>query len=277
MQSQFRYCFNTSTVQGQKLTLVEEIELAAAAGYDAIEPWIGELDIYVANGGSLPDLKRLIEDHGLTVEGAIGFFEWIVDDDKARAAGLAEARRNMEMLAQIDGKHIAAPPWGAHEQSGIDLFKAAERYRALLEIGDETGVVPMVEVWGFSKSLNRLGEAALIAAESGHSKACILCDVYHLYKGGSPVSALSLLNGAALPVFHVNDYPAIAPSAIQDADRVYPGDGIAPLADIFRTLRAIGFDGYLSLELFNKDYYEQDAVLVARTGLEKLRAVVEGL
>ena len=277
MSSTFRYCFNTSTVQGQKLTLVEEIELAARAGYQGIEPWIGEIDAYMAQGGSLPDLKQRIEDAGLTVEGAIGFFDWIVDDDAARAAGFAEAARNMELLAAIGGRRIAAPPMGSMDKTDLNLFKAAERYRALLELGDETGVTPMVEVWGFSKSLNRLGEAALIAAESGHPKACILCDVYHLYKGGSPTGALRLLNGAALPVFHVNDYPAIAPADIVDADRVYPGDGIAPLAAILGTLRDIGFDGHLSLELFNKDYYAQDALTVARTGLEKLRAVVEGL
>jgi len=200
-----------------------------------------------------------------------------VDDDTARAAGLAEAERNMQLLAQIGGRRIAAPPMGAIDRSDLDLFKAAERYRALLELGDKTGVVPMVEVWGFSKCLNRLGEAAFIASESGHPSACILCDVYHLYKGGSPVSALRVLNGAALPVFHVNDYPAITPAEIQDADRVYPGDGIAPLTTILRTLGEIGFHGHLSLELFNKEYYAQDALTVARTGLEKLRAVVEGL
>jgi sugar phosphate isomerase/epimerase len=272
----FRYCLNTSTIRGQKLPLIEEIEIAAKAGYQAIEPWIRELDDYVQGGGSLKDLDRRIRDNGLTVESAIGFFEWIVDDDARRAKGLEEARRNMDMLAEIGGKRVAAPPFGATEQTDMDLLKAAERYRALLEIGEQTGVVPEVEVWGFSKTLNRLGEAALIAIESGHLQACILADVYHLHKGGSPASGLRQLNGAMLHVFHVNDYPADPPrETITDADRVYPGDGVAPLTAIFRDLRETGFTGALSLELFNKTYYQQDALTVAKTGLEKLRAVVE--
>jgi sugar phosphate isomerase/epimerase len=278
----FRYCLNTSTIRGQKLSLVDEIEIAAAAGYNGIEPWIDEIDAYVAGGGSLADLDRRLRDHGLAVEGAIGFFEWIVDDDARRSRGLDEAKRNMDLLARIGGKRLAAPPWGAHSdalmegRAPIDLLAAAERYRTLLEIGDEWGVVPQVEVWGFSRTLSRLCEAALVAVEAGHPDACILADVYHLHKGGSPVEGLRALNGTnALHVFHVNDYPADPPrETIGDGDRVFPGDGVAPLGTIFRTLRDIGFRGALSLELFNPEYYQRDAGNVARTGLEKLRAAV---
>ena len=75
--------------------------------------------------------------------------------------------------------------------------------------------------------------------------------------------------------YHVNDYPAQPPRGqITDAQRVYPGDGVAPLGDIFRMLREIGFRGALSLELFNRDYWRHEPAVVARTGLEKMRAVV---
>ena len=53
----FRYCFNTSTIRGQKLTLEEEIDIAAEAGYQAIEPWIGEIEAHLRNGGTLVDVK----------------------------------------------------------------------------------------------------------------------------------------------------------------------------------------------------------------------------
>ena len=36
----FRYCFNTSTIRGQKLSLDKEITVTAEAGYSAIEPWV---------------------------------------------------------------------------------------------------------------------------------------------------------------------------------------------------------------------------------------------
>jgi sugar phosphate isomerase/epimerase len=105
----------------------------------------------------------------------------------------------------------------------------------------------------------------------------LLLDVFHLYKGGSTHTGLRLLNGRQLPVFHVNDYPANPPcERITDADRVYPGDGIAPLREIFTMLRDIGAKPFLSLELFNADYYQQDPMTVLTTGLRKMRAAVEG-
>jgi 2-keto-myo-inositol isomerase len=269
----FRYCLNTSTLQGQKLDLVEIVEIAAKAGYQAIEPWVTELDRYAKAGGGLRDLSRRIHDRGLTVAGAIAFFEWGVDDPARRRAGLEEARRAMELVQKLGGTRIAAPPAGM--TPGLDLLRAAERYRTLLELGDRLGVVPQVEFWGFSRALGRLGQAALVALESGHPRACILADVYHLYKGGSASRGLRLLSKDALHVLHFNDYPADPPrAAIADASRVYPGDGVAPLGDTVRDLRHIGFGGVLSLELFNRSYWKQDPLVVARTGLAKMRTVV---
>lgn len=272
----FRYCLNTSTLRGQKLSLPELVDVAARAGYHALEPWINEIEAYVAAGGSLADLQKRIVDSGLTVESAIGFAEWIVDDDARRAAGLEVARRDMDLVRQIGGHRIAAPAAGAVDVTNLDYLKAADRYRALLELGDSFGVVPQVEVWGFSKTLNRLGQAMLVAIESGHPRACVLPDVYHLHKGGSDFAGLKLLGGTAIHVFHVNDYPADTPrEALEDRDRVYPGDGAAPWQTILETLRDIDFNGCLSIELFNPQYWKEDPAVVARTALGKLRHLVD--
>jgi len=269
----FGYCLNTSTIDGQKLSIVEKVEIAAKAGYQAIEPWIRELDQHVKGGGNLQDLGKRMRDSGLTVPSAIGFAEWIVDEETKRKKGMEEAKRDMDIVQQIGGQRLAAPPAGAISQSNLNLFKAAERYRALLDLGDQMGIVAELELWGFSKALSRLGEVAMVAIESGHPKACILLDIYHLYKGGSEFHGLKFLSGSFLGVVHCNDYPATPPrAAITDPARVYPGDGVAPLKDILRDLRSIGFRGFLSLELFNRDYWSQDPLQVARTGLEKMKA-----
>jgi 2-keto-myo-inositol isomerase len=271
----FRYGLNTATLMGQKLSIVEEVEIAGRAGYQALEPWVRELDKFVKDGGNLKELGKRIADRGLSVESAIDFFEWIVDDDSKRKKELENARRSMDMVRQIGGTRIAAPPSGATNRSDIPLLTVAQRYRSLLDIGTEIGVVPQLEVWGFSKTLSRLGEAACVAIESGHKDACILADVYHLYKGGSGFTGINQLNGSAMHVLHMNDYPSDPPrAAITDAHRLYPGEGVAPLKTFLRDLRNIGFRGVLSLELFNREYWKRDALAVARTGLEKMKAVV---
>jgi sugar phosphate isomerase/epimerase len=180
----------------------------------------------------------------------------------------------MDLVQQIGGKRLAAPAAGATDVTNIDYLKVAERYRALLALGDHFGIVPQVEVWGFSKTLTRLGQATMVAIESKHPKACVLADVYHLYKGGSDFTGLSLLSASSMHVCHLNDYPAKPPrDVIADKDRVYPGDGVAPLVDILQTLHNIGFNGHLSIELFNPTYWSQDPHEVARTALTKLKAL----
>jgi sugar phosphate isomerase/epimerase len=62
---------------------------------------------------------------------------------------------------------------------------------------------------------------------------------------------------------------------MKDAHRVYPGDGVAPLDMIFQTLRDHARTVVLSLELFNPDYWKQDALEVAKTGLEKTKSAVQ--
>jgi 2-keto-myo-inositol isomerase len=275
-REQFRLGLNTSTIRGQKLPITEIVAIAAKAGYQAIEPWLDELERYVQSGGSLADLSKQLVDAGITVESAIAFPEWIVDDPERRKKGLESVRRSMDLVRQIGGKRLAAPPVGATDRPIGDLIRVAERYRAILELGDQIGVVPEVEVWGPSRMLGRLGEAALVAIESGHPKACILPDVYHLYKGGSDARGVRLLSPSALHVFHWNDYPANPPrSNITDADRVYPGDGIAPLKELLGILASGGFQVTLSLELFNRKLWSQDPLTVAKTGLERMQALFE--
>ena len=270
----FGYCFNMATIIGQNLPLGKEVQIAAKAGYRGIEPWVRKIDEYVKGGGSLAEMKQRIADLGLSVEGAIGFADWINDDEARRTAGLEQMKRDMERVAQIGGKRIAAPPGGAYN-APMDLDKVAGRYRGLLELGRQTGVVPQLELWGGAKTLHRLGEVAYVLAEAAHADACAVLDVFHIYKGGSDFAGLRTFNPATLHVFHMNDYPADPPRAkITDAQRIMPGDGIAPLGQILRDLRTIGFRGMLSLELFNRTYFQQDPLVVARTGLEKMKAAV---
>jgi 2-keto-myo-inositol isomerase len=273
-EAPFIFSLNTATIRGQKLGLAREVELVARAGYQAIEPWIDTIETYVRAGGSLKDMRKRIRDLGLRVVDAIGFAEWIVDDPARRARGMEQAKRELDLVAQLGGERVAAPPAGATNRPGLDLAQAAERYRQLLEMGDQVGVVPQLELWGFSKNLFRIGQCACVAIETGHPKACILLDIFHIYKGGSNFHGLRLLNGSTVHILHMNDYPAQPlREQINDSYRRYPGDGIAPIPDLLRVLRGMGGPKILSLELFNRKYWAQDPLQVLKTGLAKMQAV----
>jgi sugar phosphate isomerase/epimerase len=268
----FRYCLNTATLQGYKLSLPEMIDAAGTAGYNAIEPWLTAITAYT---GPLGDIRKRLSDHGLTVESAIAFAQWIVDDPAKRAAALEQMRREMDLVTQIGGRRIAAPPAGANNAAPIELSVIVERYRAVLELGDRMGVVPELEFWGPSTNLHRLSQAMFVVLETGHPKACVLADVYHLYKGGSGFAGLPQLSAQAIQVIHMNDYPADPPrDRIADRDRVYPGDGVAPLKQILRDLHRVNPELVLSLELFNANYWKTDPLDTAKAGLTKMKQAV---
>jgi sugar phosphate isomerase/epimerase len=270
----FGYCLNTSTIRGNNLDVPAQIDVAAKAGYNAIEPWVRDIDAYVTKGGTLKDLAKKISDAGLTVEDAIAFNAWLDDDDTRRAASMEQLKRDMDKVAQLGGKRIATPP--GNNGSGVSLDHAAGYYRAALELGEQMGVQPLLELWGQSPVLGQLSHGSYVAIGSGRADASMLLDIFHLYKSGTSFASLNQLNGAALHVIHVNDYPAADdPSKLTDANRIYPGDGVAPFGQIFRDLRDNGFRGVLSLELFNKDYWKLSADENAKTGLDKIRATVK--
>jgi 2-keto-myo-inositol isomerase len=272
----FRFGLNTGTLRGYKLGLPEQIEVAGRAGYDGIEPWLADIDRFVDGGGSLKDLKQRCRDLGLEVYSSIGFAQWIVDDDAVRAKGLEQLRRDMSRVSGLGGSRIAAPPAGATEASVVlDQARMAEHYRTILELGRDLGVVPQLEIWGFSANVGNLADALAVAARTGHPDACILADVFHLYKGGSAPASLHLLSRSAAHVFHMNDYPAVPDRAtITDAQRVWPGDGVAPLQEILGYLVANDCRLFLSLELFNREYWKLPVDECARIGLAKMKAAV---
>jgi sugar phosphate isomerase/epimerase len=273
----FIYCMNAATIRGHNLGMVKELEVIAKAGFTGVEIWMDTLQEYIDKGGSLADLKKRIADLGLTVENAIGFTQWIVDDEKVRGEAIEQLKKEMDQLAQIGCRRTAAPPAGATEHAGLDMKKAAERYRTILELGDKTGVVPHLELWGFSANLHKLSDVLYVAIESGHPKAKVLLDNFHLYKGGSSLDSLHLMDNSAVDIFHMNDYTDIPREKITDADRVLPGDGISPLPKILRTLKDPSRKLVLSVEIFNKKYYSMDANDVAKLALQKLKSVAEGI
>ncbi len=271
--SPFGFCLNTSTVRGHRLGIRAEAELAAKTGYGAIEPWLGSIRRFKDSGGKLPELKKRISDLGLMVPGAIAFSRWLSDNPEERKAALERLKADMDLVRQIGGTGIAAPPAGV--RGPVAPETAGERYRAVLELGRQMGVVPQLELWGGSPAISRISQAVAIAIESGHPDATLLLDVFHIYRGGSRFEGLRLLGPNAMRLFHINDYPAEPPrEAVRDHHRLFPGDGVAPLKQILSTLAGIGFRGWLSLELFNPTYYKKPAEWVAATGLAKMKRAV---
>jgi len=272
----FEYCLNTSTLKGQNQGVLKSLEIASRAGYESVEFWISDIKEYISGGKSIRSLKKLIDDSKLEVANSIGFAAWMVDNDEQRKEGFTQMEEEMNILAELGCKRIAAAASGVRNDKPLDLFKAGERYKQLLDLGRKTDVMPQLEFWGSSNVFWHIGQALMVAATAGDPDARILADVYHMFRGDSSFDSLKMINGSLIEIFHFNDYVTTIPREKQhDSDRVYPGDGVAPMKQILNDLRNMGGTKILSLELFNPEYWKQDPLIVAKTGIEKMQKLVK--
>ena len=271
----FRVSLNVSTIRTYNLPVDRQIEVCAEAGFDGIELWMPDIQEYMNRGGSLSELATKLNDSRLVLENIIGFAQWAVDDESRREEGVAQMKREMEITATLGGKYIAAPMMGVRQLDRDMMDEYALRFRRIIDAGKDTGVIPLLELWGHG-ALSKLADAVYMAIATEHPDANILLDFYHLYRGGNSFDGLNQINVARMPVIHANDYPATPPhDQLRDSDRVYPGDGICPFDKIIPMLDKGGFRGALSVELFNEEYCRDNTVeQVLATTLEKTREVI---
>jgi 2-keto-myo-inositol isomerase len=267
----FKTALNASTLFPFELDITKQVEIAAAAGYQGLEIWMKDLEAYMAVGGSLADLRQQFRDAGIAAVNTIAFAAWADADADIRKQGLVQAEREMQILAELGCPAIAAPPFGTVEASSLEAM--AEHYASLATIGQRIGVEPILEFWGRAKRLSQLSEAVYVAMKSGLPNVRLLLDPFHMYIGGSDISGVGYLQGHAIGMVHVNDYPAQpARTVISDAERVFPGEGIAPSQQFARLLHSAGYTGYLSLELFLPEYGTASALTVAKRGLAAMHS-----
>lgn len=268
------YCLNTSTIRNCGLDLEQEIRLTASVGYQGIELWVSEIESFIKKGGSLSQLRSWIESSGIKVPNLIAFFQWANPDSSVRASALEEAKRIFEMANAIGCEFVAAPPFGVTDRTDIPLSDIASYFSDLISATESTGAKPLLEFWGHSKTLGSLKDCLQVLNMVNDPEAKLLVDIFHMSKTEGSFELFQQLQAGQIGLIHVNDYP-YAPDLkqLKDSQRVYPGDGVAPLKQIFDTLRRVNYNGMISLELFNEEYEKSGAEHVARTGLEKMKAL----
>ncbi|CAM3383031.1 sugar phosphate isomerase/epimerase family protein [Marinicrinis lubricantis] len=270
MMFPFQTALNASTLFPFQLDVKEQIRIAAEAGYEGIELWVRDIEAFLAGGGTVQELSKYISDTGISLVNAIAFFKWADADKEERKNGFEQAKREMEMLAQLGCDAVAAPPFGNVE--GVTLEEMADCFAELAAIAHGIGIQPYLEFWGRAKQLSTLKDAIQVAKLSGVPDAAILADPFHMYTGGSRVADFKQLDGIRIGIVHANDYPSAPPQdVIADKDRVFPGDGVAPLTELTQLLYEQDYRGYLSLELFITDYGTQSPLDVALHGLERMK------
>lgn len=266
----FIYCLNASTIK--TTPILEQIRVAAEAGYKAIELWHDDIDAHLKQGGSLSEIRSALSDRGLQVPTTIFLKGWWDTVGDVYARDMDEIQRRLEQAAELGAPHsIAGPPLGS-----VDFEVGAAQYARLLEVGRQFGVKPVMEFLGFAAEVNTIEAALEVMNSAENPDATLVLDPFHCFRGGGSIETIARLEPEQIAVSHFNDAPDFPPRHLQqDPDRVLPGEGIIDLKRYCALLKQIGYNRCLSLELFNRNLWAQDPAEVARTGLEKLRAVAE--
>ncbi|MDE3094654.1 MAG: sugar phosphate isomerase/epimerase [Chloroflexota bacterium] len=257
-----RLALNGATIM--RAPVEQDVEIAAACGYDALEIWAGKLADYTRTR-PLGRLAEHMRAHGI-VPWSINSIEDITQRDAAgRRDLLDELRRTVAAATTLGAPAIVVVPGAGHgAPRNAVVDDAVDVLRAMSDVaGDVALAFEFLGKPGCSApTLDMVNE---IVARVDRANVGMVIDVFHFYAGGSRIADLQRVPVEKLIVLHLNGCEDLPRERLTDAHRLYPGEGVIPAGAILGALRECGFDGVASVEIFRPQYWEQDPHEVAYT------------
>jgi 2-keto-myo-inositol isomerase len=271
-----RLGFNGATTN--TADLATDIRIAGAAGYAVVELRDNKLEDFLAGGGSLADVRRMLDDAGVEPWTINAISSVGVGGAEGDATAVARCRQLSAYAQAIGCPWVLVVPGPTEGRGDAEVLEqTAATYGALVDAAAQYGVGVAFEFMGFPWAAVRDVAGALnVVGRASRPKTGIIIDTAHFYSGGSIVESIRTMDPDKLVVLHINDVESgVAKPDILDGHRLYPGDGVVPLDDILGAAQAIGWDGVLSVELFREEYWRLDPLSVAGEAKEKTVAAWE--
>ncbi len=233
-------CINGATTQPYGLE--EDLEAAAAAGFPLVAIWSGKLGPYFEKH-SVADLRQTLADRGLGVAAICPYSLRLFGDGDA---GLEPIRRAAARAAEIGCPQLLVCPDAPHgEEAGDDAYRVAgTRARAYGDVAAAAGIRLAIEPLGRHPFVPGPRQAGAILQAADHPALGLMMDTFHYHKSGVPESEISAVPAGWWTIVHINDVPAGDPAGFSDGDRLYPGEGVLPLARTLQHFASLGFSQY---------------------------------
>ncbi len=262
----FTLCLNVSTIK--TTPLLDKIRLVSEAGFDGVELWLNDVYEHIGRGGEVSDVEKALADYGLIVPCTIAMRAWGEASDLEYPLMLDDCKRRMDLAARLGSPTIVATP----PRDGRDLGVITERYADLLKLGRESGIKPIMEYISFFGSVTTLNDARKVVEDVNDPDATVIVDAFHTWNSGGSFDDLRDLPLEMIGHYHFDDGNAgIAQGAQTDPDRMMPGEGCIDLDQEVSILKEKGYQGTVSLELFNRDLWAKDPADVLKIGMEKMQ------
>ena len=252
-------------------TLEQKLTAIAAAGYDAVEIFEQDLLSCVL---SPREVRRRIEDLGLTCALYQPFRDFEGMPGALRQRAFDRAERKFDVMAELDTDRILfcsnCSPHALGEQDRI-----VDDFRALGERAAERGVLIGYEALAWGRHVHDHRQVWDIVKAVDHPAIGILLDSFHSLARDIPNESLAEIDPAKIVFVQLADAPRLSMDLLfwSRHFRCMPGQGDLPVAGFVAELLKLGYDGPLSLEIFNDRFRASSTALVAQDGLRSLVAV----
>ena len=250
----------------------EALRIARATGYNAVELRHADFMRCRQAGMTEQSIERTVRDANIKVA-VVGTENGVLYDTGDELKRLLGSLRYASEKAVALGCDVIMMPPGQMAAGGAAL--AAENLKTCADITAGYGLKLALEFNSRHPTVNTL-EASLELIDAVNMKNCgLLVDTYHLHRSGGGVANLQNVPVDRIVTVQFSDVPPGPPSSSPVAiDRLPPGKGVVPFAEIFRTLMAMSYKGYMSYEAPNPAQWNRPADEVAREGLELVRALL---
>ncbi|MDX2548303.1 bifunctional sugar phosphate isomerase/epimerase/4-hydroxyphenylpyruvate dioxygenase family protein [Streptomyces sp. WI04-05B] len=241
-------------------TLTEKLTAASRAGFDGVEIFENDL---LASPLTPEEIRARCADLGLTIDlyQPMRDIEAVPDDEFAR--NLRRARHKFELMRRLGTDTVLVCSSVSPLALDDDALAAAQLAR-LADVAQEFGVRVAYEALAWGRHVSTYDHAWSIVEAAGHPALGTCLDSFHILSRGSDpkdLEGIEDIPGEKIFFLQLADAPLLAMDVLQWSRhyRCFPGQGGFDIAGLLRHVVRAGYDGPLSLEVFNDVFRQAEA------------------
>lgn len=274
---------NTATVRKQG-SLIDIVEACARHGIRAIDPWRDQ----VAAVG-LDCAVRAVRDAGLELSGYCRGGMFTADaahrqqarDDNRRAVDEAKALGAPCVVLVVGGLPQYSRPGSAPSKDIWDSqSQVADGIAEMLDYARTANIPlaiePLHPMFAADRAcVNTLRQALDLCDQLDPDRQGdlgVALDTYHVWWDFELFEQIKRCDLDRMLAFHVCDW--MVPTVDMLNDRGMMGDGVIDIPRIRAAVEALGYDGYVEVEIFSNRWWQQPMDEVITTCIARMKAVV---
>jgi 4-hydroxyphenylpyruvate dioxygenase len=244
--------------------LDEKLEAIAAAGFEGIE--IFEQD-FIADMRSPREIGDLIRSYGLEILLFQPFRDFEGLPEPLRGRAFDRARHKFDLMAEL-GAPLILVCSSVHPEALGGIDRAAADFSALGDIAAERGLKVGYEALAWGRHVNDHRDAWEIVRRADHAAVGLILDSFHTLARRIDPDTIRRIHGDKIFFVQLADAPMIEMDLLYWSRhfRNMPGEGDLAVTSFMRAVSATGYDGPVSLEIFNDQFRGGPPKAIARDG-----------